>query len=405
MSLPCASAKATPSSTRPFPTIGHIMEQLTDIRRRIDSIDKDITRLFLERMEVSEQVAAYKRATGGAIYDRARERANVAAAVERVPPELASYAGTLQTVLMEASRDAQYRALGRQSDLADAVTEALAHAPAAFPARAHVACQGVEGAYQQIATERIFRRPTIAYFDTFEGVFSAVEQGYAQFGVLPIENSTAGSVNHVYDLMMRHNFHIVRSCRLKIDHNLLVRPGTRKEDVRVVYSHQQAISQCANYIASIPGCRVHVCENTARAAQRVAESNDPTAAALASRACADIYGLQIAEASVQDNQNNYTRFACIAKDLTIYPGADRSSLMVVVNHEPGALYNVLARFYALDINLIKLESRPIPNRDFEFMFYFDIECPVATDEFRTLLNSLSDCCEDLRYLGSYTEVV
>ena len=381
------------------------MEQLSDIRQRIDRIDKDITRLFLERMDVSAQVAAYKRATGKPVYDPVRERANIAAAAARVPPELASYAGTLQSVLMEASRDAQHRALGQQGDLASSVRQALASAPAVFPARAHVACQGVEGAYQQIATERIFRRPTISYLDTFEGVFQAVEEGFADFGVLPIENSTAGSVNQVYDLMMRHHFHIVRSCRLKIDHNLLVRPGTRREDVRVIYSHQQAISQCADFIASFPGCRVHVCENTARAAQKVAQSTDPGIAALASRACADLYGLDIVEASVQDNKNNYTRFACIAKDLVIYPGANRSSLMVVVNHRPGALYNVLARFYALDINLIKLESRPIPDRDFEFMFYFDIECPAAADEFATLLDSLSESCEDLRYLGSYTEVV
>ena len=137
----------------------------------------------------------------------------------------------------------------------------------------------------------------------------------------------------------------------------------------------------------------------------VSQSDRNDVAALASRSCADLYGLRIAEQSVQDNQNNYTRFACISKDLIIYPGADRASLMLVVNHEPGALYNVLARFYALDINLIKLESRPIANRDFEFMFYFDIECPAAAPEFRMLINSLTDVCDEFRYLGSYAEVV
>jgi chorismate mutase/prephenate dehydratase len=115
--------------------------------------------------------------------------------------------------------------------------------------------------------------------------------------------------------------------------------------------------------------------------------------------------LEVADSAVQDNKNNYTRFACITKDLTIYPGADRTSLMVVIPHEPGALYNVLARFHALDINLLKLESRPIPGRDFEFMFYFDIECPAASEEFKTLMNSLTDACEEFRYLGSYTEVI
>lgn len=381
------------------------MKDLKDIRARIDRIDQDISKLIMERMDASADVAEYKRETGKPIYDRTRERANIAAASERVPAELASYAAVIQSVLMEASRETQYRALGRQCTTADEIESALAAAPAFFPPQAHVACQGVEGAYQQIAVDRLFRRPTLSYYNTFEGVFSAVEQGLADFGVLPIENSTAGSVNHVYDLMMRHNFHIVRSCRLKVDHNLLVKPGVRKEDIRIVYSHQQAINQCANYIASMPHCRVHVCENTAKAAELVAQSDRSDVAALASRSCANLYDLEIAGSAVQDNQNNYTRFACIAKDFVIYPGADRSSLMVVVNHEPGALYNVLARFYALDINLTKLESRPIPGRDFEFMFYFDIEFPAAAPEFRTLMNSLSDVCEEFRYLGSYTEVI
>ncbi|MBR3315978.1 MAG: chorismate mutase [Atopobiaceae bacterium] len=381
------------------------MEQLSDLRHRIDYIDKEISRLFLERMDVAAKVAEYKRATGTGVFDPARERANIAAASERVPPELASYAGTLESILMEASRAAQHRALGRRSTLTASLATALDEAPATFPAHAHVACQGVEGAFQQIATERIFRRPTIAYYGTFEDVFTAVERGEADYGVLPIENSTAGSVNQVYDLMMRHSFYIVRSCRLKIDHNLLVRPGTHKEDVRIVYSHQQAINQCAGFIASIPGCRVHVCENTARAAEHVANSSDPGIGALASRACAELYGLEVAQANVQDNSNNYTRFACIAKDLTIFPGADRASFMMTVDHRPGALYNVLSRFYALGINLIKLESRPIPGRDFEFMFYFDVECPAASEDFAALLDSLSDACEELRYLGSYLEVV
>ena len=383
----------------------HSMRELSEIRTQIDRIDKDISRLFLERMDASADVAEYKRATKAPIFDPVRERANIVAASERVPEELASYAAVIQSVLMEASREAQYKALGRQSTTAEDIERALAAAPPIFPRQARVACQGVEGAYQQIAVDRMIRRPTLTFYNTFDAVFNAVEEGSADFGVLPIENSTAGSVNHVYDLMMRHDFYIVRSCRLKIDHNLLVNPGTSKEDVRIIYSHQQAINQCADYISRIPNCRVHVCENTAKAAEMVANSGRSDVAALASRSCATLYGLEIVDEAVQDNQNNYTRFACIAKDLIIYPGAERSSLMVVINHQPGALYNVLARFYALDINLNKLESRPIVGRDFEFMFYFDIECPAAAPEFRMLMNSLADVCEEFRYLGSYTEVI
>lgn len=380
------------------------MKDLAQIRERIDRIDREISQLFLERMEVSADVAEYKRATGKPIYDPLRERANIAAASERVPPELASYAAVLQSVLMDASREAQHKALDRQSDVSNAVQEALASSPAYFPEQASVVCQGVEGAFQQIACDRMFKRPTMSYVDSFGEVMSMVESGEVEFGVLPIENSTAGSVNLVYDLLRRHNCHIVRSCRLRVDHNLLVRPGTRLEDVRDIYSHEQAISQCADYIARIPDCNVHVCENTAKAAMLVSKSERNDVAAIASRSCAQIYGLEMADRAIQDSQSNYTRFVCLAKDLVIYPGADRTSLMVVTGHEPGALYNVLARFYALGINLLKLESRPIPNRDFEFMFYFDIDCQVAAPEFRILMNSLSDVCEEFRYLGSYSEV-
>lgn len=381
------------------------MQDLQDIRKRIDHIDSQISQLFIERMEVSADVADYKRRTGKPIFDPARERENIAAASERVPIEYANYAAVIQSVLMEASRDTQHKALDMQSQTSSQVADALRATPATFPLRAHVACQGVEGAYQQIAADHLFRHPSLSFHTTFEGVFDAVESGATDFGVLPIENSTAGSVNQVYDLMMRHDFHVVRSCRLKIDHNLLVRPGATKKDVREIYSHPQALGQCANYISSIPGCRTHVCENTAVAAQLVAQSNRTDIAALASRSCAQIYGLDIAESSVQDNQNNYTRFACIAKDLTIYPGASRSSFMVVLDHRPGALYSLLARINALDMNLVKLESRPIANRDFEFMFYFDIEYPAAAPEFRVLIDSLGEACEDFRYLGSYTEVL
>jgi chorismate mutase/prephenate dehydratase len=204
--------------------------------------------------------------------------------------------------------------------------------------------------------------------------------------------------------MMQHDFHIVRTTRVKIDHNLLAKPGTRLEDIHEVYSHEQAITQCANFLEA-HGITAHVCENTAMAAQLVAQSDRTDVGALSSRTCAALYGLDVLQRDVQDRDDNFTRFACISKDLEIYPGANRTSLMIIVNHEPGALYQVLAKFYALDINIIKLESRPIPGRDFEFMFYFDIDCPVAAPEFRTLISSIGDSCEEYRYLGSYTEVV
>lgn len=381
------------------------MEDLSDIRKEIDSIDTQIVELFKRRMSCADAVAAYKRAHDLPVLDRSRERELLSRRAAQVPEDMKVYTEVLFELLMEASRNRQSERLGTGGHTVEQIRDALAHSPELFPRDAYVACQGVEGAYQQIATDRIFRHANIGYFDTFDAVFRAVEENYADFGVLPIENSTAGSVNQVFDLMMRHNFHIVRTCRLKVDHNLLAKPGCGLEDIRHIYSHEQAINQCGEFLSSLEGVTVHACENTAMASKMVAESERRDVAALASRACARIYGLDVLASSAQDQGNNYTRFACISKDLSIYPGADRSTFMLVVNHEPGALYKVLAKFYDLDINIIKLESRPIPDRDFEFMFYFDIDCPAASPEFFTLVRSLESTCEEFRYLGSYSEVI
>jgi len=190
-----------------------------------------------------------------------------------------------------------------------------------------------------------------------------------------------------------------------VDHNLLAKPGCTLEAVTDIYSHQQAIDQCADFLASLEGVTVHMVENTAVAAKMVADGDNPGAAALGSRSAAEVYGLETVRRAVQDLGGNYTRFACISKNLEIYPGADRTSLSAVVANRPGSLYKVLARFYSLDINLVKLESRPLPDRDFDYLFYFDVDCPVAAPEFTRLVGSLDDVCEEFRYLGSYSEEV
>jgi len=232
----------------------------------------------------------------------------------------------------------------------------------------------------------------------------AVRDGFCEFGVLPIENSTAGSVNAVYDLLAQFDFHIVRSLRLKIDHNLLVKPGTKLADVREVYSHGQAITQCAGFIEA-HGLHATKYLNTAMSAEMVANSVRADVAAIASRSCAALYGLEVLEPNIQDSDNNYTRFVVISREPRVYPGANRTSLMITTANEPGALYRVLERFYALNINLIKLESRPIPGRDFEFMFYFDLDCPFGSEALDDLLDSIDDVCESFTYFGSYTEVL
>ena len=322
-----------------------------------------------------------------------------------VPEELSEYAISLYSLIFELSRSSQNRIIGASTPLTEEIARAVKDTPPLFPQRAAVACQGVEGAYSQMACDRLFKRANVLYFSTFEAVFSAIEKGLCQYGVIPVENSTAGSVNAVYDLMTQHNFRIVRSVRIKVDHNLLANPGAKLENIREIYSHEQAISQCAHFLQGLPNVKVIRCENTAVAARMVAESGRDDVAALSSRACRELYGLDCLAASVQDQGNNFTRFICIAKNLEIYPGADRTSLMMVLPHHPGSLYKVLSRFNALGVNMNKLESRPMPDRNFEFMFYFDLETSVYAPQFTQLMGELPELCEDFSYLGSYSEVI
>ena len=377
---------------------------LSQYREQIDQIDDELIQLFARRMETAAQIAQWKRQAGKPVMDAGRERAKLLDVMGKCPDEFKDYAVSLYSLLFELSRSYQHRILDSSSALTEQITTAIESTDKVFPQTATVACQGVEGAYSQLACEKLFRLPNIFYFNSFDAVFSAIEKGLCRYGIIPLENSTAGSVNKVYDLMMRHNFRIVRSVRLKVDHNLLVKPGTKLEDIQEIYSHEQAINQCARYLQKFSGVKIIPCENTAMAAKYVSEAGGG-AAALSSRSCAKLYGLTCLEESVQDQGNNYTRFICISKDLEIYPGADRTSLMMVLPHTPGSLYKVLSRFYALGINLNKLESRPLPERDFEFMFYFDLDTPVYSPQFIQLMGELQNICEEFNYLGSYSEVI
>ena len=379
--------------------------ELSEIREQINEIDDQLVTLFTERMNLSAQVAEYKKAHNMPIFVPAREREILLKVAGQAGPEMDNYARVLYSMIFELSRSHQNKLNGERSPLYNEITNAIEATPKLFPQAPMVACQGVEGAYSQIACEKIFKSPFIMYFKNFEGVFTAIEQGLCQYGILPLENSTAGSVKKVYDLMIEHNFSIVRTFRLKIDHNLLAKPGAKLSEIREIYSHEQAINQSAAFLHTLTGVNVIPVANTAVAAEMVARSGRSDVAAISSRNCAELYGLECLASSIQDKDNNHTRFICISKNLEIYPGSDRTSIMMVLPHKPGSLYKFLARLYVLGINVTKLESRPIPNRDFEFMFYFDLETSIYSEEFAQLMCELEGLCEEFKYLGSYREVL
>lgn len=378
------------------------IEKLND---RIDEIDSELVRLFKERMTVSGEIAKTKDGMGLPAVDAGGERKKLSEVRKLAGESMASYTGVLYSTILDLSYSYQDGLVHGTSPLRDVISSALENTQKLFPVSGLVACQGVEGAYSQLAAEKLFAHPDIIYFNNFEAVFSAIDKGFCSYGVLPLENSTAGSVNAIYDLMMKYRFSIVRSVRLKVDHNLLAKRGTKVSDIKEICSHEQAVSQCGEFLKSMGNVKITICENTAAAAKMVAESGRSDIAALSSRSCAELYGLESLASSVQDKGNNYTRFICISRNLEIYPGADRTSIMLTVPHRPGSLYRVIARINALNINLSKLESRPIPDRDFEFMFYFDLDTSVYSPQFIELIGELEDMCETFQYLGSYSEIV
>jgi chorismate mutase/prephenate dehydratase len=241
------------------------------------------------------------------------------------------------------------------------------------------------------------------YFKTFDSVFAAVEQGLCDYGVLPIENSTYGTVNAVYDLMKNYNFYIIKSFKLHVNHVLLAKPGVKFGDIKEIYSHEQAIGQCSEFLKNIKTIKINICENTAAAAKMTAESDRSDIASISSPNCAQLYGLGVLRDNISDSANNYTRFICISKKLLIFPGADKISIMLTVQHKPGTLYSLISRFAVLGVNLTKLESRPIPGSDFNFMFYFDMDASTYTPSIMALLDELSESPETFVFLGSYSE--
>ena len=377
--------------------------ELSEIRQKIDAVDDQLLGLFLERMSLSEEVAAFKNENHLPILNKQREREILAKVTERAGDK-ERYAYHLFSTLFELARSRQAELISSPTRVEERIRASLAAGGEVFPQTGLVACQGVEGANSQVACDRLLPRGNILYVKSFQAVAAAVESGLCKFGVLPIENSSNGSVRAVYQLLQEHNLSVVRSARLCIRHELLALPGVRPEDITEVYSHEQAIGQCSKFLGGLKDVRVIPCDNTAAAAKMVAESGSRHAAAISSHPCAALYGLECINDDIQDSDNNYTRFICVTKNPVIYAGANRISLIIAFENKPGALYDILSKLAALDINLTKLESCPVAGSDFEFIFFLELEASVQDPGVLAMLEEMERSCAQFQFLGSYAEV-
>lgn len=377
---------------------------MDELRKQIDAIDDEIVELYVKRMAICKEIGIKKAEVGSSVNVSEREKAIVKRITEGKNDDMKRYLKHLYETIFFQSKNYQGKFIKTRSETVDALNKILQDERGNFPVSASVACQGVSGAYSGVAADKFFDIADVTYFKTFDGVFSAVDKGLCEYGVLPIENSNAGSVSQVYDLMKKYNFYIVKSARVQISHTLCAKRGVRLSEIKTVYSHGQAIMQCAEHLKNL-GVRAIEVENTAVAAKMVSESEDRTIAAICSDDCAEIYNLCALERAMQDNGNNFTRFICISKNLKVFKGSDKISVMTSLANKSGSLNKTLSRFSTLGLNLTKLESRPIANSQFEFMFYFDFEGDIESSDVLNLLGELENSSDKFVFLGSYKEII
>ena len=354
-------------------------------------------------MKIVKDIAEYKKQHKAAVLDKSRERRILMRIYNEAQDNMGKPSVALFRTIIEQSKAYQRELMPGHGKISQRIAETLSSTPDIFPEAATVACMGVEGAYAQIACDRMFKVANIMYFRNFAGVFQAVQEGLCNYGLLPIDNTTSGTVDSVYDNMKKFDFHIVRSIRQQVSHVLLVPEDVKFEDIKEIYSHEQAFKQCGKFLKSLKDVQLTVSDSTATGAQIVAKSGRRDVAAIGARECASLYGLKALPNNIQDTDYNYTRFICISRKPEIYPGANKISLFVVLPNKSGMLHNVISKFAALDINLTKLESRPTPGRDFEYSFYLDFDAQVITPGIPQLFDELENEAEEIVFLGNYSE--
>lgn len=375
------------------------MKDLSEIRVEIDKIDSELIELFKKRMDCAKAVGLYKKENDIPVLNQNREN-EILDSVEEKGGEYGSHARLLFSNIMELSRALQHNIVGSGKQLRADILNASSKMQTE---NVKVGYQGIKGANGHEATLKLFPNGDAVNYKTFADVFDAVDREEVTYGVLPVENSTAGSVSAVYDLILKHRFYIVKALDLPIDYCLAGLKQSEFSDIEKVWSHPQSLSQCANYIAkhnfdSTPF------ENTAVAAREAAKEKRLNVAAICSYKAAEEYGLKILDNHLQDDKGNTTRFIVISKTLCIPENANKISLCFSLPHVTGSLYGLLCRFNSLGLNLTKIESRPRKGKDFEYLFYLDFSGSVHSDNVIDLISQLSEEMPEFSFLGNYCEL-
>lgn len=376
------------------------MEKLLELREKLDEIDKQIVDLYEKRMAICGQVGEFKIASGKKVFDKQREMEKLAAVSANVEdPFYKKGVVELFEQIMSVSRKLQYQLLTKNG--------ALGRLPFIGVDKldvdgARIVFQGTEGAYSQAAMEKYFGNDINSFHvQTFRDAMEAIEEGSADFAVLPIENSSAGAVNEVYDLLMEFENYIVGEVFLPIDHTLAGLPGTKLSDIERVYSHPQALMQSAKFLDDHRDWQQISVANTAVAAKKVLEDNVPTKAAICSAYAAEFYGLEVLEEKINHNSKNATRFIVVTNQKIFLKDATKISICLEGAHESGSLYHLLSHFIYNDLNMIKIESRPIEGRNWEYCFFIDFEGNMADGAVKNAIRGLREEARNLKILGNY----
>ena len=376
------------------------MEDLGKLREQIDGIDAQIAALYEKRMEISGKVAEYKIETGKKVFDKQREEEKLSQLRTLLDGDFNKNGITeLLELIMSISRNRQYQLLtekGAIGRLPFIGVEELEKG------KARVVFQGAEGAYSQAAMMQYFGEQINSFHvDTFRDACVAIDEGSADYAVLPIENSTAGVVSEIYDLLVEFENYIVGEQVIRIEHCLMGRPGTKLSDIHTVYSHPQSLMQSARFLLEHPSWKQISMKNNAFAAKKVKEEKDRSQAAIASEYAAKLYGLEVLEKGINQSVSNSTRFIIVTNQKIFKKDAKKVSICFELPHESGSLYHMLSHIIYNNLNMNKIESRPIEERNWEYRFFIDFEGNLGDSAVKNALRGLRDEARNLRILGNY----